>query len=396
LRILFVHTKYLHSAGGEDTMLAAEVELLRSKGHEVDILLFDNASMGAGISGKIKAGISAVYNSRSGKELDQHILRFRPDIIHVHNFFFTASPSVFYTARRRKIPIVATLHNFRLVCVNALLLRNNGVCELCLGHSFPWYGVKYKCYHDSALQSAMVGSMTAIHKWIGTWKRVADMFLTPAAFMRTKLIGSSFNAPPEKILVKHNFIRDPGCSPAEGRDDFYLFVGRVSGEKGVDVLLKAFARLPGKRLVLAGDGPEKEMLAASYGQHANIMFAGKKTHEEVIALMKQCRALVFPSICYEGMPLTIIEAFATGTPVISSRLGAMQEMVSDGVNGALFEAGNDADLAKIIGSFEAETERKTSTMYTGARESYLEKYHPEKCYNAIMDIYNQLIIAGKR
>lgn len=376
-------------------MLAAEAELLRSKGHDVDILLFDNATMAKGIIGKVEAGISAIYNSHSARQLNERILHFRPDLIHVHNFFFTASPSIFYAAKRRKIPIVATLHNFRLVCANALLLRDNKVCELCLGQSFPWYGVKYKCYHDSAIQSAMVGGMAAVHKWIGTWKKTVDLFLTPAAFMRSKLLGSSFNAPPEKIRVKHNFISDPGMATADTREDFYLFVGRISGEKGVDILLKAFAGLPGKKLLLVGDGPEHEALKAGFRQHTNIIFAGKKSHDEVIRLMKQCRALVFPSICYEGMPITIIEAFATGTPVIASKLGAMQDMVVDGYNGSLFRAGDPADLQSVIEAFDITVAQRASSVYEAARTSYIDHYHPEKCYTAVLDLYNQLILARK-
>ncbi len=385
----------MQSAGGEDTVVAAETELLRSKGHDVDILIFDNASMSKGIIGKISAGVKAVYNSASSRKLDERVRLFQPDIIHVHNFFFSASPSLFYTASRRRVPVVVTLHNYRLICANCLLLRDNKICELCINHSFPWYGVKHKCYHNSAVQSAMVGSIAAIHKWIGTWKTKVNMFLTPADFMREKFIESSLNAPVENIRVKNNFIKDPGMSPRNDRENFYLFVGRLSEEKGVDTLLKAFSQLPDKKLVLVGDGPIKETLHEAYHKATNIVFAGKKPHHEVIALMKKCRAIVFPSICYEGMPITIIESFATGTPVISSRLGAMQEMVTDGYNGALFEAGNDADLLRAINSFETEIDCESSTVYANARASYLEKYHPEKCYTAIMEIYNQLIIAGK-
>ncbi|MBA4168347.1 MAG: glycosyltransferase family 4 protein, partial [Chitinophagaceae bacterium] len=336
MRILFVHTRYLQSAGGEDSTLEAESGLLRMKGHEVDILLFDNADTVKGFTGKLNAGISAIYNRRSARILGRAIERFKPDIIHVHNFFFTGSPSIFFEAKRYKVPIVATIQNYRLICANALLLRNHKVCELCVKQSFPWHGVKYKCYHDSAIQSAVVGSTAAIHKWIGTWKNKVDMFLAPAYFIRSKLIASSFNVSADRIIVKHNFIADPGFSDGASRQSFYLFVGRLSEEKGVETLLKAWLLTTNKQLLIVGEGPEKDKLASTYGHLPEINFAGKKNHAEVLQLMKQCRALIFPSIWYEGLPLTIIEALATGTPVISSDLGAMQEMISHQHNGLLF------------------------------------------------------------
>ncbi len=210
MRILFIHTRYFHNAGGEDTTLDAEMNLMILKGHEVELLLFDNADMEKGITGKVKTAVKSIYNKASAKKVAKKIEAFNPDIIHVHNFFFDASPSVLIEAKRHKIPLVVTLHNFRLVCANALLLRDGKICELCLPHDFPWYGVKYKCYHDSAVQSAVVGAFAAVHKWTGTWRNKVDMFITPSSFSRVKLLHSSLAVDADKIKVKPNFINDPG------------------------------------------------------------------------------------------------------------------------------------------------------------------------------------------
>jgi glycosyltransferase involved in cell wall biosynthesis len=391
VRILFVHNKYLTSEGGEDTSVSAEAALLQSHGHIVKIVFFDNAQLGSGISGKVKAGISSIYNSTSAGVIREEIKMFAPDIVHVHNFFFQASPAVILEAKKCKVPVVVTIQNFRLICTNALLLRNNRVCELCVSKTFAWYGVKYKCYHNSAVQSAAVASMAALHKISGTWRRAVDQYITPAEFISAKLIHSSLKLDPAKVTIKRNFIADTGEVPGDTRQNFFLFVGRLSAEKGVDIVLQAFRNLSSENLVIVGDGPQLESLVKEYGQLENISFAGKKSKGEVMSLMKQCRALIFPSIWYEGLPLTIIEAFSTGTPVIASRLGAMAEMIIHDVNGLHFEPGNAIQLFETVGKFKKQIEEKNYLLYKGARQSYLNHYHPEKCYLSVIAIYNNLV-----
>lgn len=390
MRILFVHNRYLQSAGGEDTTVNAEVDLLLSKGHAVKVLYFDNTAQ-TGISSKIKSGLGAVYNRSSALRLKEEIRQFAPDVIHVHNFFFTASPAVIIAAHKQQIPLVVTIQNYRLICANALLLRNNSVCELCVHHTFPWYGVKYKCYHESAVESAVVGLMGSVHKMAGTWKKKVDTYIVPARFMKWRLENSSLRLDTGLIKVKRNFIDDPGAGRFEQRDNFFLFVGRLAAEKGIAVLLNAFRALPDTHIVIAGDGPDKEALVREFGGLPNVRFVGKKTKEEVIGLMKSCRALIFPSIWYEGLPLTIIEALATGTPVIASRLGAMEEMISDEENGILFEPGNPGKLEQAIIKYNQYIAQGNYSLYEAARQSYLEQFHPDKCYEEVINIYKHVI-----
>ena len=388
MRILYIHTKYLQSAGGEDVTVQAESDLMRSKGHDVHVHFFDNATIGSGPGAKLKAGIYAIYNRTAATEIRKVIKEFNPDLVHVHNFFFAASPSVLKEVHRLRIPLVVTIQNYRLICANALLLRNGNICELCVSYDFPWYGVKYKCYHDSAMQSAAIGAMAAIHKWLGTWKNVVDVYITPSAFARNKLIKSSFNVDPKKILVKPNFIPDPGLNDMDNRRNYYLFVGRLSAEKGVNVLLEAWKNLPEQNLVIAGDGPEREKMTSEYGHLNNVKFVGHKSKDEIIGLMKECRALIFPSIWYEGLPLTIIEAFATGTPVIASDLGAMTEMIKHRINGLLFPPGGIEQLRASVNEFDKIVTEGKDFLYIGARENYVERYHPDRCYTEIMKIYH--------
>jgi glycosyltransferase involved in cell wall biosynthesis len=391
MKILFVHCRYLQNAGGEDSAVAAETSLLTSHGHTVNTLFFSNEESGNGIITKIKTGIRAVYNSGSAKKLKEAISVFRPDVIHIHNFFYDASPAVILQAYKEKIPVVVTIHNYRLICASAILLRDNKICELCVHNIFPWHGVIHKCYHHSAVQSAVVGSISGFHKLTGTWRKKVNKYITPSAFIRSKLLHSSLKVSADKILVKRNFIEDPGVSAMENRNNYFLFVGRLTHEKGIDVLLRCFKDLPGIELIIAGGGPEKDALVQQYGHLENVQFRGLLAKPDIIALMKNCKALIFPSVWYEGLPVTIVEAFATGTPVIASRLGAMEEMIQHKINGLLFEAGEPEKLKAAVQAFNEYTGKERFSLYEEARQSYLNYFHPSKCYEAVMDIYNAAI-----
>jgi glycosyltransferase involved in cell wall biosynthesis len=283
-----------------------------------------------------------------------------------------------------------TIHNYRLICANALLFRDGQVCELCVQKKFPVSGIRYKCYQDSASASALVTTITGIHKMIGTWKNKVKVFITPTEFVRSKLLNSSLKIPAEKMIAKSHFVRDPG-EGNEQREDFFLFAGRIVKEKGVHILLQAFATLPQQKIIIIGDGPGKNTLESEFRSYKNISFIGQMDKLLVKAYMKRCKAFICPSIWYEVVPLTIIEAFAAGTPVIASRLGAMAETVSDSYNGLHFTAGDPNDLKDKIDLFIKETE--TSKMfYKNARQTYLEKYHPEVHYKAIIDIYKKVMV----
>lgn len=387
MRILFVHNKYQYR-GGEDTTLDMERALLLSKGHDVEVLEFDNDNI-KGITCRIGTGISSFYNTRSARLLSEKIKTFQPDIIHVHNLFYTASPSILYKARAMRIPVVMTVQNYRLVCANALLLRDGKVCELCVPHTFPLSGIKYKCYRGSAVESALVTGIATVHKMLSTWTGKVNQYIVPSHFLKNKLQHSSLKLREQQVTVIPNLADDTGFDAA-GRTPDFLFVGRISYEKGIDVLLDCFAANPDLSLVIAGDGPEKSNLLSRIRDIPGINYVGLQSKEQVLSLMKQSRALIFPSRWYEGLPLTIIEALSTGMPVIASDLGAMPEMVKDGYNGFLFPAGNSVALAERIRHFNAVADR-SQELYLNARQAYLDHYHPETHYRSIMSLYETTI-----
>ena len=387
MKILFIHNRY-KQYGGEDVAVELETSILKERGHEVKTIFFDNAPI-EGLFPKITAGFQSIYNSSSASKVSKAIREFKPEIIHIHNLFFIASPSVIYAAHKHRIPVVLTLHNYRLICANALLLRNGQVCELCTQKTFPFAGIRYKCYRNSATESALVTSITGIHKILNTWKNKIHTYVALTEFSRLKILHSSLHIPENKIITKPNFIPDPGEGRIQ-REEFFLFVGRIVKEKGVHILAKAFAQMPENKVLVIGDGPERITLQEEFKEYPNIHFIGYMEKTKIVEYIKRCKALICPSIWYEGAPLTILEAFATGTPVIASRLGSMIESITDGFNGLHFTAGDAEDLSRTVMLFLKETE--TNPMfYKNARQTYLQKYHEKIHYDAILKIYENAI-----
>jgi glycosyltransferase involved in cell wall biosynthesis len=386
MKILFIHNVY-QQAGGEDVVVKQEIELLRKNGHEVESVYFTNAHKES-ITAKLKFAFSALYNGDSYKKLLQVIEEFKPDIAHVHNFFFQASPSIFFALKKARVPVVFTLHNFRLVCANALLLRDNAPCELCVKKVAPIDGIKYKCYHNSRVDSTFVTGVSTLHKMLGTWQHKVDRYITLTNFSKGKFVNSSLNLQQESISVKPNFVFDHGTG-LEKREDFFLYVGRISTEKGIEVVLKSFANTPECKLVIIGDGPIKPMLEQRYKDAKNIVFLGAKEKKDVLDFMKRCKAVVVPSLCYESaLPLTIIEAFSTGTPVVASRLGSIADSILENYNGFLFKAGDADDLRKVIQAFDQLI--SGNDVYNHARQTYLRGYTPEVNYLLLKTIYDDV------
>ena len=394
MKILFIHNRY-QAGGGEDTTLQMEMNLLNEKGHKTRLLEFNNDNIDS-FYAKIIAAISSFYNINSAKKLKATIEDFQPDIIHVHNLFFKASSSILYQAYKMNIPIVATVQNFRLICANAFLLRNNKVCELCINKAFPLEGIKNKCYRNSTIESSLVTAISASYKFLRTWQTTVNSIIMPSNFMKNKILFSSFRFPEKRIIVKHNFVNDifNVTNSKEQRENFFLFAGRLSKEKGIEVLIKPFLENLNLRLTIAGDGPEKKNLLSLIHNKPNIKYIGLQSNDSIRSLMKKSKALIFPSLWYEGLPLTIIEAFSTGTPVIASNLGAMAEMIEDGYNGYHFIPGNMESLIKTIEKFESITDNNQH-LYDNARKTYLEKYTPDKHYNVIMNLYEEVISTSK-
>ena len=391
MRILLVHNRY-QIAGGEDTVVHAEKSMLESHGHEVALLENDNAEISGGL-GQLKAGMGAVYSQRGKRRVALELARFRPHVMHVHNFFPLFSPSIYSAARGAGVAVVQTLHNYRLVCPNALLFRDGHVCEDCVGRAVPLPGVVHACYRGSRLATAPVAAMLTAHRALGTWTNMVDAYIALTEFSRQKLTEGGL--PAEKMFVKPNFVHDSGPVGA-GRGGYALFVGRLSAEKGISTLLAAWERLEGGMpLKIAGAGPMSEEVGLAARNLQQVECLGTVPKERVTELMRDATVLVFPSIWYETFGMSIIEAYAAGLPVIASRLGAMKSLVEHERTGLQFEPGNAKDLAAQVAWVIAHP-REWQEMRRNARTEFEAKYTADRNYAMLLHIYEAAIHRRQR
>lgn len=339
MRILVAHNRY-QQAGGEDAVFENEVSLLRAAGHEVFTILASNDDI-KGPIGRIAAAGLVTYNPWGAQQISNAVDQCKPEVLHVHNYFPRFSPSIFYAAAKKKVPAVWTLHNYRVACAGAFLYRNGQPCQDCItGNVIS--AVRHKCYRNSRLGSAAVAAMIASHRAMGTWQTKVARFIALTQFSRDRLIEGGL--PAEKVVVKPNFSniqRSVGGGKREGA----LYVGRLSREKGVDILVDAW-RTMDVPLVIIGDGPDREVLQAR--STPNVTFSGWKSADDVASAMAASKLLIVPSVWYENFPMTVVEAMAVGTPVMVSALGALKEIVADGVTGLHFCPGDASDLASRV------------------------------------------------
>jgi len=392
LRVLIIHNRY-RIPGGEDRVVEAEARLLRERGHEVLVHTRSNVELESeGFVGRTAAAWTAVWSRAGAREVLSLVRDFRPDVAHVHNVFHVISPAVYRALARSGVPVVQTLHNYRLLCPGALFLRDGSVCEACLGRFFAWPGVVHRCYRGSLGASLAVAGSVAAHRLLGTWDRAVTLYIALTEFARNKFIVAGF--PPERVVVKPNFVYPPASEQVRsGPGDFFLYVGRLSPEKGVGTLLSAWrsrelSRVP---LVVCGDGPlageVREAAALSGGA---IRYLGRVGPKEVARLMGKARALLFPSLCYETFSLVIAEAYAGGLPVLASRLGAAAELVEDGVTGVLLSPGEPEAWRQAVLWAWGEPSR-LSAMGERARRVYEDRYSPEANYRLLLQIYYRVL-----
>ncbi len=387
LSVLCVHNRYIQP-GGEDQVFESESQLLVENGIRVE-KVEEQTNYPDGLVRKIGAAVDCVWSRSWHKEFKTLLRRTEPDVVHIHNFFSAISPSVYYACREEGVPVVQTLHNYRLACPAASFYRDGKVCEECLDRG-PFHAVRYGCYRESKLATAALATMLEFHRRKNTWTEMVDCYVALTEFARAKMIQAGL--PAEKIRVKPNFVLpDPG--PRSGDGDYALFVGRLVDLKGVGTLIKAWSKLPASiPLVIAGDGPfrpEMEKLISDL-KLSNVNYRGRLSRPETLATMKGARFLMFPSEWYEGFPVTIAESFACGVPVLCSRLGGMQEIVEDGRTGLHFTPGGAVDMAEKV-QWAWSHREETSTMGFAARAEFEAKYSAEKNLGMLTDIYESVI-----
>lgn len=381
-KVLIIHN-YYRLAGGEDTVVANEKKLLQEHGHEVEYYSRHNSEL-AGFSGlqKLVFPFATIFNYRTYREVKELIKEKRVDVVHVHNTLSLISPAVYYAAKKSRVPVVQTIHNFRLLCPGATFYRNGHICEECLEHSL-WCAVKHKCYHGNRLQTLACVLNTRLHRLAGIYRKINYICLTE--FTRDKLLKLK-KIHPSRVFVKPNFTYDYGRTMGGG--DYYIFVGRIEEIKGVDLLVEAFKRMPDRKLKMVGEGEEDRIFARLEAEDIrNIEMFGLQPHEKVREYIKNAKGLIMCSQCYETFGMVILEAFSSGTPAIVGDIGNIRELVEPGKTGERFIYNSVKSLVEAIDRFESgnmEDYRKN------AYECYRNRFTPEMNYKMLMEIYRDL------
>lgn len=368
-------------------MVESEKRLLEAAGVDVRQVLFDNADLteSKSIGGDMALAASAVWSRaarrRVGRELDAH----GSQVMHVHNTFSAASPSVYRAASERRVPIVQTLHNYRPVCPKATVFRDGHPCTDCVGRPIPWPAVVHACIHGSRPRSLVTGATIAIHRARGTYSREIAAYLALSEFQRRLMVTGGL--PAGRIRVVPNFLEpDPGAG--NGRRAGLLFVGRLSEEKGIRTLVEAAARVPGS-VSVAGGGPLGEV-AERAAADGTVHRLGPLDRSSVADEVRRAVALVLPSVWFEGFPVVLLEAFASGTPVIASRIGSLAELVEDDITGLLAQPGDAAHLAERM-RWALEHPGEMAAMGANARRRYETRYRGSSHLKALLETYARSI-----
>ncbi len=388
MRIAVFHNRYIHR-GGEDAAVDLDVELLLKAGHDVRLFAVDSRELGT-VTDRMRAGANARWNGAIVARVKRFLADHPAEVGHVHNFFPILTPAVHFTLHRAGIPVVQSLHNYRLFCANGLFLRDGRPCEDCVTRG-PWNAVRYGCYRDSRLQTALWADATAHHRRRGTWNDLVDRFITPGDFARRKLAAAGL--PEDRIVVRPNPVLDPGEPRFGGRGAVY--VGRLSPEKGVWLLLDAWRRLGGAPLCIVGTGPEEEAMRAAATDLPNIRFTGLLSPEAVRKELAQASFAVIPSLSYEIAPLVASEAMAAGRPVVAAHPTALTDIVDDGRTGLHFRVGDAESLAQACRRLLTDSDEAVA-MGREARQVYEERFAPDRCLDALLSIYQELIDGRSR
>ncbi|MEL7357658.1 MAG: glycosyltransferase [Cyanobacteria bacterium J06560_6] len=385
MNVLMAHNRYQNRAG-EDRSFDAESSLLEQYGTTVIRYIQDNKKITG--ESKLKLALRTIWSQQDYKAVRKIIKEEKIDVLHVQNHFPLISPSIYYAANDEGIPVVQSLRNYRLFCLNAYLFREGKVCENCLAQPIPWLGVYRKCYRDSLSASFVLNSSLIFHRLLKTYQKKVDLFIALTEFAKKKY--SENGIPKEKIVLKPNFVSAASADVAKTYSGA-IFVGRLSSEKGITTLLEAWKILGSSiPLRIVGAGPLEEEVRKAVSQWPGIEYFGLGSAEEVKDIMCNAEALIFPSLWYEGMPRVIVEAFSVGTPVISSNLGAMSTMITHKVNGLHFTAGDANSLIEQVRWMRRNVDR-WMFMRKAARQQFERHYSAHNNYQALIEIYNRAL-----
>jgi glycosyltransferase involved in cell wall biosynthesis len=393
MRIVVAHSRYRSAApSGENRVVDQETAALAAAGHEVE--LFERRSDDIEDWPKArKAALPAtvVWSGEARRGLRDVLRARRPDVVHVHNTFPLLSPSVLYACRDAGVPVVATLHNYKLACASGDFFRDGAVCHDCASGP-PAGALRHGCYRGSRAATAPVALATVAHR--RAWRTLVAAYACISDSQRGLLSGVGL--PPDRVFVRHNLVPAQQVPPDTPRRAEVLYAGRLDAAKGVPVLMAGWDRYlaahpsPGLGLVIAGSGPLEDQVSEWAAARPSVRFAGQLAPEACAAAMAAARAVILPSAWEETFGLAAVEAMALGVAPIAAGHGSFPELISDGVDGVLFGPGDPAALAAAIGL--ADTEGKLFEEYgTQARKSYEQRFDPAMSLRRLTDIYQYAI-----
>lgn len=388
---IFLAHNYYRNRGGEDIAFEQEAQLLSDYFHEVFTYTKDNKTDISKISDKIALIFNTQFSKASFRRVSTELEESNPDVVHVHNFFPLITPAIFYACKEKNIPVVLTLHNYRLFHPNGLFLNNGKIDERGL-HDNAYQCITDKVYRDSYLQTAVVAHMIEYHKKRDTWNSKVDRFIALSEFAKHKFIEGGISE--DKIRVKPNYVDDPfrnkSLELSKNERPYFIFVGRISLEKDIETILHCWEMLDKEfHLKIIGEGPLREKLQSQTCSYNNIEWLGNIPREKVFEYLHNAKALLFSSRCYENFPLTILEAFSVATPVISSNIGSHSEIVKHDFNGLHFQVGDAEDLASKIIELKSDN-HLADRLSSNARNEYENKYTPEENIKKLYEIYGEI------
>jgi glycosyltransferase involved in cell wall biosynthesis len=402
MRILFIHNFY-QQFGGEDSVANAERRLLEERGEEVLFWTRHNDEIkDYNVLQKLNFFRETVYSSRTVRDIEKAVAEFKPDVAFVHNIYPLISPSLYSALQKMRVPIVQVLHDFRPYCSNGWFYIDGKICERCkLGNHL--HGIVHRCYRDSYVLSTLYSTALGVNRWAGMSDKV-DAYVCLTGFFKQKIMETG--VPEEKIFIRPNFIDAPPLdSPSADvplvetpskphKSGYALFLGRLSNEKGLWTLIRAFEQLPEVELKIVGTGPLEQELR-NYVRDKNLRnidLVGFKSGDEKWKLIRNCQFAVVSSEWYENFPIVVLEYFAGAKPVIAARIGGLPYIVEEGKTGSLFEAGNAADLAEKVRRLRANPV-EAEAMGRQGRQLAETEYGPQKSYDNLMQIFTQVLSA---
>jgi glycosyltransferase involved in cell wall biosynthesis len=389
MRVLLAHDYYRSGApSGEDAVFRNERALLENNGVEVVAYerfndQIDDSTVGA----RVRLALEAAWSKRTYEELSAVIRERRPRLAHFHNTFPVISPSAYAACQDNGVAVVQTLHNYRLICPGALLVRDGHPCEACVGTSLR-PALQYRCYRGSLPATGAVVWMLARNRARGVYRTLVNRYIALTGFAARRLVAGGL--PESRIQIKPNFLAKVP-PPGDGAGRYAIYAGRLSEEKGVRTLIAAWEHIKGLQLRIAGDGPlRRELEDHSRRKGLAIDFLGRVPQADVLDLVRGAEMHIIPSECYEGFPMAVLEAYACGTPVVASRIGSLEEIVLEGESGLKFQAASPRDLAEKVTALHTDPPR-LRTMRLASRALFDENYTADRNYKLLMDIYDRAL-----